>query len=244
MSVKRSAILTYHSIDGSGSVLSTSPRLFQEQMQWLASSGIPVVPLVDVRSAPGSIALTFDDGFRNFLTEAVPVLERLRLPATLFVVSGFCGRTNGWRQSIRVPEWPLLDWAELREVRARGIALGAHGVTHASLPALSELAVMAELEGSRSAIQDHVGAPVDAFAYPYGATNPLVRGLAARRFRLACGTALRFVQDDDPWSLPRIDTFYLRQPYWFERVMTRAGQAYIAGRRLLRETRACLFPSS
>ena len=87
----RSAILTYHSLDESGSVISMPPALFRAQMECLAESPSKVVPLAEICDRPGAVAITFDDGFANFAEYAAPVLERLSLPATVFVVSGFCG---------------------------------------------------------------------------------------------------------------------------------------------------------
>ena len=245
MGASGSAILTYHSLDTSGSVLSTDPEVFQRQMEWLAASGIPVVPLAAAERTPGSVALTFDDGFRSFATDALPVLEKYRLPATLFVVSGYCGRSSRWPgQSARAREFPLLDWAELKDVAARGISLGAHTVSHPRLPALSVSEVEAELRDSQAAIEDHMGVPVEAFAYPYGASRPWVRDLVKRRFRIGCGTTMRFLSGSDPWDLPRIDVYYFQRRFWFEHLMRGSGHGYVWARRLLREGRACLFPSS
>ena len=77
----RSAILTYHSLDDSGSVISTPPSRFQRQMEFLAASGIPVAPLDQVLACPGSVAITFDDGFRNLLDHAVPFPLAVARPA-------------------------------------------------------------------------------------------------------------------------------------------------------------------
>ena len=245
MARARSAILTYHSLDTSGSVISTDPAVFRAQMAWLATSGIPVVPLDTLPSTPGAIALTFDDGFRNFAAEALPVLERYRLPSTLFLVTRFCGRTNRWPgQPPSIPELPLLDWPELSEMRARGVSLGAHTATHPRLAGMPLEAAEREVRESQAAIEDRFGARVEAFAYPYGASTSAVRDVVRRQFRTACGTALRFVVDDDPADLPRIDAYYLRHPFWFERLMRPAGRAFIGARRLARDTRAWLFPSS
>jgi len=67
-------VLTYHSLDNSGSVISLSPGLFRDQMQQLADAGVPVVPLPMVDSVSGAVAITFDDGYQNFLEHALPVL--------------------------------------------------------------------------------------------------------------------------------------------------------------------------
>ena len=80
---RRAAILTYHSLDESGSVISTHPKNFERQMEALASGPARVVPLTEVLEHPAAVAITFDDGFANFADHAVPVLERLSLAATV-----------------------------------------------------------------------------------------------------------------------------------------------------------------
>jgi peptidoglycan/xylan/chitin deacetylase (PgdA/CDA1 family) len=134
----RSAILTYHSLDNSGSVISTAPEVFQRQLESLAASGIPFVPVDRVASCPGSIAITFDDGYRNLAEHAFPILDRFRIPATIFVVSRYCGQLNTWPSQSPgvVPELPLLSWEQLAAVPS-GVDIGAHTVTHPRLPALS-----------------------------------------------------------------------------------------------------------
>lgn len=75
-------------------MISVIPALFERQMQYLASSGTPVVPLRTIRQNPGSAAPTFDDGYRNFVTAAWPVLRRFGFSATVFVVPEKVGSTN------------------------------------------------------------------------------------------------------------------------------------------------------
>src|SRR6266568_4934854 len=176
MGSAKSAILTFHSLDTSGSVLSIAPERFRDQMEWLAGSGIRVAPLAELRNDSESIALTFDDGFRNFLQHGLPILEKYRLPATVFVVTGYCGRNNRWPgQNAGIPELELMSWAELRDVAALGIELGAHTVNHPNLTGIPELQVAGELYDCKAAIEDQTGKPVRSFAYPYGASNPAVR---------------------------------------------------------------------
>ena len=241
MNPGRSAILTYHSLDSSGSVISTAPQVFREQMLWLSRSGIPVVPLERIRDSPGAIALTFDDGFRNFLEEAFLVLRDLRLPSTVFVVSRYCGDRNRWPSqpaSPRVPDLPLMSWSELREITRDGVMLGSHTATHPYMTRLSAAEIEEELRAGQREIEDRAGQPVRAFAYPYGATSPEAREAVRRRFPLACGTKLDFVsQASDPAELPRLDAYYLQNPVWFRGVGAGYGAAYIAARRFLRERR-------
>jgi len=238
MSGGRSVILTYHSLDDSESVISIPPALFRRQMEFLAASGIPVVPLDQALHRPGSIAITFDDGFCNLLDHAVPVLERLRLPATIFVVSEYCGRNNNWPSQLHgVPDLPLLSWDKLSALPPL-ISLGAHTMTHPDLRRLSAEECERELCECQGQIEQHLGRPVRCLAYPYGASSPQVRSLADRHFELAVGTSLRFLSTrSSRLDLPRIDAYYLRGWFSLERLFTESGSLYIGFRSLLRDVR-------
>ena len=238
MSGGRSVILTYHSLDDSESVISIPPALFRRQMEFLAASGIPVVPLDQALHRPGSIAITFDDGFCNLLDHAVPVLERLRLPATIFVVSEYCGRNNNWpSQPHGVPDLPLLSWDKLSALPPL-ISLGAHTMTHPDLRRLSAEECERELCECQGQIEQHLGRPVRCLAYPYGASSPQVRSLADRHFELAVGTSLRFLSTrSSRLDLPRIDAYYLRGWFSLERLFTESGSLYIGFQSLLRDVR-------
>jgi peptidoglycan/xylan/chitin deacetylase (PgdA/CDA1 family) len=235
----RSAILTYHSLDDSGSAISTHPEVFRRQMEFLAASGIPVLPLAESLERPGSVTITFDDGFRNVLDDAVPVLEQYGFPATIFVVEKYCGLRNNWPSQPRgaVPDLPLLGLKELSEM-PRSIALGAHTATHPDLTRLSDSESERELLECQSGMEQRLARPVRLLAYPYGASNGPVRTLAAKHFDLALGTRLDFVRlPPDRWDLPRIDTYYLNGRFPLERLFTTTGGIYVGLRRGLRRVK-------
>ena len=233
------AILTYHSLDSSGSVISVSPQTFWRQMEWLARSGTPVVPLSRIRETPGAVALTFDDGFRNFFEEALPVLAEHRFPVTVFVVSSHCGGRNDWAgQSAGIPILELMDWPQLVEAVRHGVDLGGHTATHPRLTEIGDERVREELRVCRSEIEQRAGCRVVHFAYPYGSCDQRVHRLAAEQFDLACGTALDYTGPrSDTFELPRLDAYYLRSLRWFEAMQTAQGRMYLAGRRWLRNVR-------
>jgi peptidoglycan/xylan/chitin deacetylase (PgdA/CDA1 family) len=241
MKPRHSCILTYHSLDPTASVVSIPPEIFQAQMEWLVRAGMPVVSLTAIRETPGAVALTFDDGFRNFFEYAFPVLESHGFPATVFVISEFCGRRNDWPsqpQNAGIPTLELMRWSEVEQVARSGITIGCHTATHPRLSRLSEAEIENELGTSRAAIEEHTGRPVDAFAYPYGDSTPAIRGAVGRHFRLACGTRLAFVSDDaDILDLPRIDVYYFRNQFWFRGLGRRHGTGYLAIRGWLRGLR-------
>jgi peptidoglycan/xylan/chitin deacetylase (PgdA/CDA1 family) len=236
---RRSAILTYHSLDESGSVISVRPETFRRQMEILAESRIPVVPLAEVRRHPGAVAITFDDGFANLAEHAVPVLERFLFPATIFVVSGYCGRRNNWpTQPPGVPQLSLMSWQLLRDLPAT-ISLGAHTVTHPDLTALDDDAAAREVLESRDDIEQNTSRPVEAFAYPYGRVDRRCAALVRGKFCVACGTRLHFASlAGDPALLPRLDMYYLQSPKWLRDPFHPPTSTYIAARRWIREARA------
>lgn len=240
------AILAYHSIDDSGSVLSTSPQAFREQMDILDELGVRVLGLDEVRTAPRmnetagpAVVITFDDGFRNFYEWGLPILQRHRYPATVFLVTGYCGRANAWpTQPQHIERRSLLSWSEAREVCAAGISLGSHSRTHPDLTALSIGDAEQELAASRKTIEDLTGCSVETFAYPYGHFNEAVRQLAGRYYSLACSTELGFVDSrSDLLALERLDMYYLRRPNVLRQLFTRKFAAYLRCRRTGRRLR-------
>lgn len=238
-----SAILAYHSLDESGSVISMRPEVFRRQMEVLVERGVPVVPLPEIRRSPGAVALTFDDAYRNFAKHALPVLTRHRLPATVFVVTGRVGAFNDWSQKgyAGIPRLELMDWAELAEVAAAGVELGGHSVTHPDLAAVPPERAREELRRCREEIAERIGRPPRSLAYPYGSSSPDVRRVTAEFYEVACGTELRYVRpDDDPFDLPRLDVYYLQDLARFERAVTGRAAAWLAFRRALRRLRRIL----
>ena len=243
------AILAYHSLDDSGSVLSTSPRVFAEQMKLLRDTGVRVASLTDVADEnracsdqENEIVLTFDDGFRNVYEHAFPILQTYGFPATVFLVTDYCEKTNSWPgQTIWIDGEPLLRWREIQEMSRVGISFGSHTRTHPDLRTLSIQQAEEELAGSKKAIADVTGSPVDTLAYPYGASNAVVRNLARQHFRLACSTRLGFVKrDSDPFALERIEMYYFQSPLLFRHLFSPTGEAYLGVRKQLRRIRRAL----
>jgi peptidoglycan/xylan/chitin deacetylase (PgdA/CDA1 family) len=238
------AILTYHSIDDSGSVISIDRATFRRHVEWLAGSGIEMVGLDRVLQGGPSgdaVAITFDDGFTNFATEAWPVLRDHGMIATLFVPTDHAGETNVWEDPKRsvIPRLPLLEWAAIAELAEAGVEIGSHSRTHPDLRRLSEGRRADEVIASADRIAAETGRRPTSFAYPYGRVDDRVRNLVATCYRVAVTTELRWVApDDDPHRLPRLDGYYLRRPGRLERLGTPSLERYLTVRRGLRAARA------
>lgn len=216
------AILAYHSIDRSGSVISIDPPSFRSHLRALSEGRVRVVALseiVDVPAEEHAVTLTFDDGFANFETEALPELREHGFPATLFAVSGHAGRTNRWGGVIEdgIPDLPLLNWDGLARVAEEGVEIGAHTVTHPWMPALQPEQVREELERSAEALRRETGQAVRSFAYPYGGISEAVVDHTRDCFDRACTTELRVLGNrEDPCLLPRLDAYYFREADAFD----------------------------
>jgi peptidoglycan/xylan/chitin deacetylase (PgdA/CDA1 family) len=237
------AVLTYHSIDDSGSPVSLPTRAFAEHVGWFASGRVRVLALDQIAAHPDgaddAVAITFDDGFLS----AGPAIEELLskgLSATVFVVSGHVGGTNSWGGSRYrdVPTLPLLGWRDLERLVARGASIGAHTRSHPNLRKLSSSALDEELLGCQDDLHKRLGVRSLHVAYPYGHVDDRVSVAAARCFRWGYTTDFRFMSAaDKAFRLPRLDMYYFGAPgaleSWGSRSFLRRV-AWIAGRRALR----------
>lgn len=170
------AILMYHSVSEGEPTdpYGVSGSALRDQISWLIDCGYRFVSLSTMvhalrngnrKNLQSAVALTFDDGYQDFLTHAFPVLAHYRLPATLFIVTGMMGRTAAW--STYIKQAPLLSEAEVRYVKSQGVSLGGHTLTHPHLNVLSNDELERQLVASRAALND-LGERFHAFAYPFG----------------------------------------------------------------------------
>jgi peptidoglycan/xylan/chitin deacetylase (PgdA/CDA1 family) len=214
----RLPILMYHRVAPYGSPATTrwrlTPEAFEEQVRYLHDSGYHTPRLADWRRAveskrplPGrAVVFTFDDGCRDFAEHAWPVLRRHGFSALLFLVTDAVGGTNRWDAAYG-EEVPLLGWEEVRRLCSEGVELGSHSATHAPLTILSPAEVEREATRSREVLDRTLGGPIEAFAYPYGDTDPAVRRLVgASGYTYGLSTRPGRCRFEDPLlDLPRIE---------------------------------------
>jgi peptidoglycan/xylan/chitin deacetylase (PgdA/CDA1 family) len=244
------AVLTYHSIDESGSPISVRRDVFERHVKWLTSGRVRVVPLGELmRLSPDTdaVALTFDDAFANFASCAAPLLSAHALPATVLVVTGDVGRTTGWwgRAEVGIPTLPLMDWATLERLAAAGISPGSHTRTHRNLTDLGSAAIDDEVAASAECLYRRLGVRPSAFAYPYGRVSRLAARRVAALFSWGCTTDHRpFNIEEQPSVLPRLDMYYYQAPGRLEAWGTIAFRCHLASIRQRRRLRSMLVAAA
>jgi peptidoglycan/xylan/chitin deacetylase (PgdA/CDA1 family) len=180
-----------------GDGLTISARMFERHCRFFRRH-FRVVPLREIveklergQRLNRELAITFDDGYRDNFEVAAPVLARLGLPATFFVVSEFMG-TNvvPWWDRDRGARHEWMTWDQVRALRARGFDIGAHTRTHADLGRVSGAEARDELAGARRDLERELGETVDLFAYPYGGDDNITEAnralVEAAGFRCCC----------------------------------------------------------
>lgn len=240
------AILTYHSIDPSGSPISIDTASFARHVEFLASSRVRVLPLEELLAstdAQDAVALTFDDGFVNFEQLAWPALRARGVPATLFVPTRRTGGDNRWegRDEPGIPTLPLLDWDALGRLHEQGLSIGSHSRTHAWLTRVDASQLRDEVEGAREDLRQRLGLDATVFCYPYGDFDARVERAVASCYRWACTTEFAPLGPADaPHRLPRLDAYYFRGASGLESFGSASFRLRLALRRRARALKRAL----
>jgi peptidoglycan/xylan/chitin deacetylase (PgdA/CDA1 family) len=172
----RVPILIYHSVSENlfgkshpYSHINTSPAVFRKQMLYLRQAGYRSIDLGELMKGfengadlTKTVLITFDDGYQDFLTDAMPVLKQYGFTATVFLATGRIQQT-----SMRLEGVDYLTWSEVRELHEEGIRFGSHTVTHPDLRCLGPEQIEYELGYSKEVIEQNVGVAVSSFAYPF-----------------------------------------------------------------------------
>jgi len=169
-------ILMYHSISDNLFGMShpyyqinTLPALFSQQMRWLRNSGYRTMGLEEAwvglesgKDLSKTVVLTFDDGYRDFYTDALDVLKQCGFTATIFLTTDRIRK-----HSACIEGADYLTWSEVRTLHEEGMHFGSHTVTHADLRSLYPDQLEYELGRSKEIIEQNLGMPVDSFSYPF-----------------------------------------------------------------------------
>jgi peptidoglycan/xylan/chitin deacetylase (PgdA/CDA1 family) len=216
---KEVPILLYHSISNEASRrykrYVVRPEVFSAHMDFLRDHNYTTITVSQFAAAclNGSdhlperpVVLTFDDGLADFFTGALPILKAHHFAATLYITTGFVGRTSRWLESEGEGNRAMLTWAQVAEVSATGIECGAHGHSHRQLDTLPLKAARDEIWRSKSSLEKQLKEEVRTFSYPHGYHSPVIQQIVRHAgFSSACGVKQRMSSsDDDRFALARI----------------------------------------
>lgn len=214
----RVPILMYHRVAADGADWSrryrVTPDELRQQLRHLRGEGYRSISLAAWASARASrqplaeraVVLTFDDGYRDLLTEAWPLVEDHGYDINAFLVTDRMGGHNTWddRWGERVP---LLTWDEARQLERVGVRFGNHTCTHTPLTALDQATLVSDLARSRTALQRELAHPLPGIAYPFGDVDrsvlPFV-GATGHLHGLTCRPGVSR-HTDGALDLPRIE---------------------------------------
>ena len=206
----RVPVLMYHEIAdiaATPSRLAVSPDVFADQLAYLRDSGFNAITagalsailadgVGDLPERP--VVLTFDDGYGDFYSKAMPLLKQHGFTGTLFMTTGWIGKEGEKKR--------MLNWRELADADQSGIEIGAHTCKHPQLDQLPENLIREELYVSKSLLEDNLGLKVPGLAYPFGYSSAKVRQVArdiGYDYGYAVGNAMT-TSAADTFALPRL----------------------------------------
>ncbi len=198
------AVLMYHAIDRSSWKLSITPQEFEWQVRHIKDRAVPLEAVVRHAQGEGNlkknaVALTFDDAYLDFKTNALPILEKYNVPATVFVPTAL------------LPPDPmrtgLLSWDDMREIQKKGLVrFESHSRTHLHLPKVDSATLKDELEGSAAELACELGRKPPYHAYPFGDKNKeVLEATKAAGYEAAFGITEGMINPgDNLFTLKRI----------------------------------------
>jgi peptidoglycan/xylan/chitin deacetylase (PgdA/CDA1 family)/adenylate kinase len=219
------AVLMYHAVDQSGWKLAIDPERFTRQVAYVKAHA-NVVALQDVVAhAKGekvlphpSVALTFDDGYRDLITTVLPIIAKYRVPITVFLPTDLEAQTGERGKR------PICTWDELATLKASGlVSIESHSRTHAHLPRLAHEELSHELAGSADDIERHLGERPKYHAYPYGDRSLQVEEASRQVYEAAFGITEGLIhKGDNLFRLKRVQVDRTMSSYLFALRLTGA----------------------
>lgn len=192
----RIPVFVYHSIDNSGSVLSTPPEIFDAHLSYLRAHGFPILSAGQALTARSGVAITFDDAYETIVPFVRAICARGE-QTTVFAPSGLLGQTNRWDANrAHIPQLPIMSAQTLKTL---GCEIGAHTRTHPRLPDVSDARLEDELTTPRRDLQ------TDFLAYPYGEVDSrVIKAAQQAGYRAAFATHLGYLTSEtDRMNIPR-----------------------------------------
>ena len=232
-------VLLYHSISDDNSRMSLKVNIFENQIKYLKNNGYTSINFNEIdQSAKKQIIITFDDGYKDILVNALPILKKYDFKATCFFVTNLIGQDNSWdinKKNFSKKE--IMNINDINNWISSGMHVGSHSHNHLDLTKISEKSLLKELEFSKKILEDKFNTINDIFCYPYGKVNQNVYALTKKIYSKAVTTnRSRYdLKKHNSHLIPRIDMgknfsslkLYLKLETIYEDIKYKKNELYL-----------------
>ena len=202
-------VLSYHSISEDTSPISLKTKIFEKQIIFLKKLGYVSINFNEIDpNKKNQIIITFDDGYKDILINALPVLKFHNFKATCFFVTNHIGKNNQWdekKEKFSIKK--IMNNNDIKKWFDSGMSVESHSHNHFDLTKLSNIDIIKELEISKKYFKDKFGIETNVFCYPFGKVNKNVYELTKKIYKYAVTTnRSRYnINKHNPLLIPRVD---------------------------------------
>lgn len=234
-------VLLYHSISNDNSPMSLNINFFENQMRYLKNNGFETVDFNEIDpnlKSKKQIIITFDDGYKDILNNALPILKKYNFKATSFFVTNLIGQNNSWdvkKKSYKKKE--IMNPSDILQWISSGMHIGSHSHNHVDLTKISEEKLLYELEFSKKFLEDKFNNKNNIFCYPYGKVNENVHYHTKKFYSKAVTTnrSRYSLKRHNTHLIPRIDMgknfssfkLYLKLETIYEDIKYKKNELYL-----------------
>ena len=232
-------VLSYHSISNDRSIVSLSTNNFEKQISFLKKLGYTAINFDEIdQNKNNQIIITFDDGYKDILINALPILSKYNFKATCFFVTNLIGKNNNWDiKNEKFENKKLMSPDEIKKWYLSGMGVQSHSHNHKDLTKLSTKEIINELEYSKKYIQNEFNIVSNVFCYPFGKVNKDVYELTRKFYKHAVTTnRCRYnTNKHNSFLIPRIDMgkkishikLYLKLKTFYEDIKFKKNELYL-----------------
>ena len=184
-------VLMYHSISYDSSPISITPKDFEKHLIFFKNYNYETINLNEINQISKSrpFIITFDDGYKDNLLEALPLLKKYNFKATCFITTNFIGKTNKWDENKKnFTKKNIMGFDEIKEWISNNMQIGSHTHNHLNLENLNNSEIINELAISKKILIDNFKINVDCVSYPFGRLNNNIYNLAKDYYKKAVTT--------------------------------------------------------
>lgn len=236
----KAVILCYHSISDDQTIIDVARRDFIDQLDYLMSiyEIVPLDKIIDYVQGKTdlhkpSVAITFDDGYKDLYDNVVPIFKKFHIPAAVFAIAD---QLNIQRDEIENNK-PFLSFGQLKEMLKSGWTIGSHTKTHANLTTLSRYKCEDEISESKRILEKAFDCRIDYFAFPKGLyDDSLIKICKQTGYKAVFSTDPNAIEKDfDKFKIPRVSIDRTHTLLEFQTFFTHSGIFFLKLKNLSRK---------